>query len=279
MGSLYGAAIVHGNTAYFSKHYNIYSYKLSQDKWSKLKSCTHQSFSLIVIDDRVTTIGGITRELKRKKDLFSLSNGNWKIFYPPMLTHRVCAAAFTTPTHLVVAGGRNKTELQSIEVMDRATKEWCLASCGLPESMGHPQMALQDGHLYLCNYQTTYATPVKDLLQSCIEEYGNLSSVWKKLPDLPSHMGGASLVTIEKKIVAVGGHGTNNRATGDICYYDCKSDLWKVVAEMPTPRGDVMATQLPGNLLLIVGGWSELQFYDITDVARLNLTMMDLVPP
>lgn len=271
MGSLYGAAVVRGKTVYFSRHYNIYSYKLSQDKWSKLMPSDYQNFSLVVLNDRLTTIGGITRDLQRTKALFSVSKGKWKELYSPAPTHRVCAAALTTSTHLMVAGGRNKSELQSIEVMDIATGQWFSAPSGLPESMGHPQMVLCNGHLYICSHQSIYSMPMDSLLKSCLEE-SESGNFWKKKMDLPLCMGGASLVTLEEEVVAIGGHDANDNATRDICLYDKESDSWKVVEEMPTPRGDVLTASLPGNLVVIVGGWSELQFYARTDIARLNFT-------
>ena len=36
MKSYQGAAVVHGNIAYFSHGYNVYSYKLLEDKWTTL---------------------------------------------------------------------------------------------------------------------------------------------------------------------------------------------------------------------------------------------------
>ena len=271
MGALYGKAVVHGKIAYFSRHFNIYSYKLTRNTWSTLKPSKHQSFSLVVLDDHVTTIGGISRDLQRTKALFSLSNGNWKKRGHPMPTYRVCAAAITTPTHLLVAGGRFKSELQSIDIMDRASNQWSTATFGLPLSIGDPQLAMCSGQLYLCNYRSMYSTSMERLVKNCANDYESLSSTWKKLSHLPLHMGGASLAALDDKVVAVGGHGNNNISTGDICSYDEKSDSWTLVSKMPIPRGDVLTAPQPGNALLIVGGWSGLQFYDNTDLARINL--------
>lgn len=268
--ALYGAATVDGKTAYFSRHYNIYSYSLSKDKWSQLKPSNYQNFSLAVLDKSVITIGGISRELKRTKNLYSLSKGRWRACYSPMPNHRVCAAALPTPTHLVVAGGRNKQELDSIDVMDRSTGQWHSVPQSLPEQMGHPQIIICNESLYICKYLSIYSTPISDLVNSILnaEEF---SFSWKKCKELPSHMGGANLVPLMGKIIGLGGHDSNDRATRDICCYDATSESWTITDSMPTPCGDVLSALLPDNILVIVGGWSEVQFYDITNVARLSI--------
>ena len=54
---MYEAAVVHGNTAYFSQDYNVYSYTLFQDKWTKLRPCDYEDFSMAVVNN-ILTIGG-----------------------------------------------------------------------------------------------------------------------------------------------------------------------------------------------------------------------------
>ena len=117
-----GAAVVHGTTTYFSHSYSVYSYMLSEDKWTKLKQCEYQFFSMAVIDNRLTTIGGWDACVPSNSHyhplntttstILSLSRSssemNWEKLLPPMPTARMWPAAVTTPTHLIVAGGRKK---------------------------------------------------------------------------------------------------------------------------------------------------------------------------
>ena len=58
MTSNWGAAVVHDNTVYFSSGQGIYSYTISEDKWSKLKLCSYGYFSMAVVNHKLTTIGG-----------------------------------------------------------------------------------------------------------------------------------------------------------------------------------------------------------------------------
>ena len=50
--------MVHGSTAYFSSEYNVYSYTVPENKWTKLPQCKYQRFATAVINDALTTIGG-----------------------------------------------------------------------------------------------------------------------------------------------------------------------------------------------------------------------------
>ena len=105
-----GAAVVHGNTAYFSQLNRVYSYTLSQDKWTQLKRCKYERFSMAVVNNQLTTIGGRQHgDDTTTNSLLCLSRSSsemkWEELLPPMPTPRIWSAAVTTPTHLIVAGG------------------------------------------------------------------------------------------------------------------------------------------------------------------------------
>ena len=114
--SLYGAAVALGNIAYFSKGLYVYSFELP-DKWTKLEQCPHNSFSLAVINEQLTDIGGENESQHSTNILLSLKHGQsvseWKQFLPPMPTSKVHPASVTTPTHLVVVGGSNSQSIIS----------------------------------------------------------------------------------------------------------------------------------------------------------------------
>lgn len=268
MCALYGTVAVHGNTAYLSRYYNIFSYSLSKDKWCQLKPSTYQNFSLAVLEDSIVTIGGISREGKRTKNLYRQSKGRWRVCYSPMPDHRVCAASLATPTHLVVVGGRNRQELDSADIMEIATSQWhSLAQC-LPDRMGHPQITLCNDSLYIGKDTSIYSTSLAHLIDASLKSE---IPKWENVKELPSHMGGASLVAMNGRIIALGGHDCNDKPAEDICSFHEEDESWTTIDSLPMPKRDVLTALLPGNLLLIVGGWSEAQFYDTTNIARLSI--------
>ena len=111
-----GAAIVHGNTAYFkpSRSKRVYSYQiiLGKEQWFQLPDNLSEDCGLTVIDGLITSVGGynngyintllslttVTGEGERKQ---------WLEIFPPMPTKRKYAACITTQYALVVAGGLN----------------------------------------------------------------------------------------------------------------------------------------------------------------------------
>ena len=79
----WGAAVGHGSTAYFSNDYNVYSYTVPENKWTKLPQCKYELFAMAVIDSALTTIGGRDRHLAATNTLLSLSGSSWELSSPP----------------------------------------------------------------------------------------------------------------------------------------------------------------------------------------------------
>ena len=137
MTNTLGCAIVHGETAYFSNKFDVCSYRVTDNKWTKLQPSKCKYFSMAVINNQVTTIGGWDIEGwegKPTNSLLCLQGNGWKEVLPPMPTSRMSVTAATTPTHLVVAGGENKFFLgqSTVEVLNTETLQWSTAS-SLPQ--------------------------------------------------------------------------------------------------------------------------------------------------
>ena len=252
-----------GNIAYFSAIYNVYSFELP-DKWTKLQQCPHKSFGLAVINKQLTAIGGRVDESWNSTNiLLSLQHGmlwsEWEQFLPPMPTARVRPASVTTPTHLVVVGGKTSlysygAPLSTVEVMDIETLQWSTAS-GLPQVFGYPKITLCDEHLYLSdNKNTLFSCSMEELLQSSVSTDSiNGGSVWTRLANIPV-LNTSSLVTSGGHVLAITSEDCNGRLTGTIHCYNKATNSWSIVGEMPTPREDVLTVVLPTNNLVVVGG-------------------------
>ena len=255
--------MVHGNIAYFSKQYYVYSFELP-DKWTELPQCPHRLSGLAVINEQLTAIGGIKMLLNTNNTLLNLKHGQsgseWKQLLPPMPTARIHPAAVTTPTHLVVVGGRTSLlghSLSIVEVMDIETLQWSTAS-GLPQVIPYPRVTLCDGRLYLThNDNTIFSCSMKGLLQSSSEplstDSSNGESVWTRLANIPVHKT-SSLVTLGGCVLAITSEDCNGRLTGAIHCYNKATNSWSIIGEMPTPRYHVLAAVLLTNNLVVVGG-------------------------
>ena len=119
-----GAAVVHGNTAYFRPASSaiVYSYQdmNGQEQWSQLPDNPNENCSLAVIDGLLTCVGGTNND--PTNTLLSLTGNSerkqWSEIFPPMPTPRQSAACVTTEQALVVAGGHAGSYLATVEVMN-----------------------------------------------------------------------------------------------------------------------------------------------------------------
>ena len=257
--------MVHGNTAYFSRRYNVYSYTLSQDKWTKLKQCNYQFFSMAVVNNQLTTIGG-ERGYTATSSLLCLSRSSsemkWEELLPPMPTPQIWSAAVTTPTHLIVAGGGsgglNSVPLSVVETLDTNTLQWYSVSSSPEALYKYPNMTLCNGQLYLSDeHSKIFSCSVEDLLKTCKPSSTNNSdSVWTKLADIPVPYW-ASLTTLRGQVLAIGGkdHLNGGRPMRVIHQYKRSTNSWSVIGEMPTPRVRPLVAVLPSHELIVVGGW------------------------
>ena len=260
--------MVHGNIAYFSTEYNVYSFELP-DKWTKLPQCPHRDSGLAIINEQLIAIGGYyswnttNTLLSLKKKLLLKSKliwSKWEQLFSPMPTARIHPAAVTTPTHLVVVGGRISlfgTPLSTVEVMNIKTLQWSTAS-SLPQAVYYPRVTLCDGRLYLThNDNTVFSCSTKGLLQSSNEplstDSSNGGSVWTRLANIPVHHT-SSLVTLRGRVLAITSENCNGRLTGSIHCYNKATNSWSIIGETPTPKSHVLTAVLPTNELVVVGG-------------------------
>ena len=278
MSLVSGAAVVHGNTAFFSYNFNVYSYKILEDEWTKLQQCEYQETSLAIVHDTLTTVGGCTSNCTQTNTLLSLSQSGsrwkWGRSLPQMTTKRILPATVTITTHLVVAAGRKDifNGLSTVEVLDTETLLWSMAS-SLPQDITFPQMILCSGYVYLSNDNTIFSCSVEGLFQSCQlpphkPTSSKSGSIWTIQADIPV-LFGSSLETLGEHVLAIGGEHSINNPTANIHCYDKATDSWSVMGEMPTPRHRALTVVSPDSELIVVGGISiGIQDCNITEIGR-----------
>lgn len=258
-------AVVIGTTVYFrgGGTNKMYSYDCSSERWSLLPDTPTDSCTLAVVNNLLTTVGGspITNKL------YSLTGkGNdqrWTWEFPPMPTKRRRTIALCSGKALVVAGGdRGEHEtLRTVEIMNTETLTWSTAA-DLPQELRVASSTVTGDHLYILggvpgNWTGTHAVytcSLSALLRSC---GGSASSgyVWKRIADLPVTW--ATCVSLQNRVLAVGGKKPDGNFARAIHMYDPASNLWQVISHMSVPRRQCFATVLPTtSTLMVVGGWS-----------------------
>ena len=269
---LRGAAVVHGNTAYFRpvNSRKVYSYQNihRQELWCQLPDNPNDSFGLAVIDGLLTSVGGYNNGYTNT--LLSLTGEGerkqWSEIFPPMPTPRASAACVTTEQALVVAGGRNGCGLATVEVMNISTKQWTTVS-PLPQKQYFLSGTVCGDTLYLylaggskgiAPSKSVFACSLPDLLTSFGSRIqptpSESQNVWKEVSSLPVVQ--STLASFNGHLLAIGGDGSRN-CTSDVYRYDPHTDSWNVVSQMKNKRSYCLAVTLPEDHLIVVGGFTQ----------------------
>ena len=277
-----------GNMAYFNPRdsNDVYSYKQT---WSSLPQCPCKFSSLAVVNGLLTAIGGKLGADVTNQLLSLTGERKWVEQFPPMPTKRWITAAVCSGKSLVVAGGRGGTlrgehhQLSTVEVMDTEILKWSTAS-SLPFGLESATATICQDRIYLLGYDGTndprsvLACSTADLLQSCrSQSLGaklkalTLQTIWHRVADLAVRS--SSCVTLCGQLLAVGGcdESFRNYSTA-IHQYNPATNSWKVISHMPTARHCTLVAVLPGNKLMVVGGYTGtgVTGSDIVEIATLQ---------
>ena len=264
------SSVVDGNMAYFDTYRSndVYSYDSEQQVWSSLSQIPHRYSSLAIVSCLLTAIGG-GLDSNVTNQLFSLTGeGKWVERFPPMPTKRNGTAAVCSGKSLVVAGGTGGDHklLHIVEVMDTETLQWSTAS-SLPSALRYASATICQDRIYLLGYEksnkprSVLVCSMANLLQSCRPqplgarlETMTLQEVWHRVADFPVRS--SSCVTLRGQLLAVGGYEDNSFTTA-IHQYNTATNSWEVISHMPTARSHTLVAVLPGNKLMVVGGYES----------------------
>ena len=270
-----GAAVVHGNTAYFrlGGSNKVYSYQniLGKEQWSQLPDNHNNNIGLAVIDGLLTSVGGanngptntilsLTGEGMRKQ---------WSEIFPPMPTPRESVACITTEQSLVVAGGKGSGGLLDIvEVMNINTKQWTTVS-PLPQKQTQLSTIVCGDTLYLAggwiNFnpsKSVFTCSLTDLLTSSNslgskirQTFFQSQNVWKEISSLPVVQ--STLASFNGQLLAIGGWDDSCNRTTNVYRYDSHTNSWNVISQMKNKRSKCLAVTLHEDHLIVVGGCTQ----------------------
>lgn len=277
-----GSAVIFHKRAYINGQGQnvVYEYNPDRNMWSPLPPTPTASFTLVVADSMLTTVGGYTPQ-NFASNLYSLMEDRgakvWMQTFPSMKEARVSPGAAATSTHLVVAGGevqapRNRFLANTVELFDMRTRQWNMAA-KLPKPVKRVSMTVCDDQFFVLGGVTNnnqpltevYYCPVPSLASSAHQS--DLSRALRGANDSATwRVAGTPLVysfcaTVGSHVLAIGGW--DNKASNAIYTMNPKAPVgvnpWSYVGQLAVPRFDSMATVLPGDRLLVVGGRGQFQ--------------------
>ena len=265
-----GAAVVHGNTAYFrpGNSNKVYSYQniLGKEQWSQLPYNPNKNCGLAVIDRLLTSVGGANNDYINT--LLSLTGEGmrkqWSEIFPPMPTPRMSVACITTKQSLVVAGGRGSGGvLDIVEVMNINTKQWTTVS-PLPQKQSLLSATVCGDTLYLGinTSKSVFTCSLTDLLTSSNSLGSKLrqtlsqrQNVWKEISSLPVVR--STLASFHGQLLAIGGSDDSRNPTTNVYRYDSHINSWNVISQMKNKRSQCLAVTLREDHLIVVGGFTQ----------------------
>ena len=277
MSSFHSAA-VEGNTIFIKLGgKEVYECRGGRE-WSQLPNCPVSNCPLVVVNKRLTLVGGSQQEVYSNK-LFSLvgegsvARKRWSEEFPPMPTKRSNATAICTGSSLIVAGGQGKEAplMKVVEVMNTWTHQWSTAAC-LPEPMWAGSAAMCGDCVYMLGEKDTnrsaFVASLSVLLHSCKSSKSSTltrrrakhsskesSSVWRRVASLPSTW--CACVSTGNHLLLIGGMNEDNRPITDIRVYNATSDSWEVIGHMLTARRQCFAAVVRDDRLIVVGGITD----------------------
>ena len=271
-----GAAVVHGNTAYFrpGSSNKVYSYQsiLGKEQWSQLPDDPNWNCGLSVIDGLLTSVGGDNNG--STNTLLSLTGEGvrkqWSEIFPPMPTPRWSVACITTEQSLVVAGGNGSGDyLDIVEVMNINTKQWTTV-CPLPQKQQQLSATVCGDTLYVAGgwintfnpSKSVFTCSLTDLLTSSNSlgskirrTFSQNHNVWKEISSLP--VARSTLASFNGQLLAVGGEDDPMKPTTNVYRYDSHTNSWNVISQMKNKRSRCLAVTLHEDHLIVVGGYTH----------------------
>ena len=270
-------AVVNGSVSYFQPgQHTLLAYDSVKNNWSELPRCPNRDFSLAVVNNLLTAIGGKTPNREFTSSLLSLTDAKWTEQFPSMPTKRWLTAVVCSGRSLVVAGGTGEgyERLTTVEVMDTETLQWSTAS-SLPHLLTQATATLCGDQVYMLggrDHNDTFSKSVftcslAALLQSCQSKSGFLGArmktlslpsepkVWHQLADTPVTL--SMCASLHGRLLAVGGQDSDGKLTTAIHAYNMATSSWEIISHMATPRYRCLVAVLAHNELMVVGGGTD----------------------
>ncbi|HKI68821.1 MAG TPA: kelch repeat-containing protein, partial [Verrucomicrobiae bacterium] len=178
-------------------------------------------------------------------------SGNWKVL-PATPTARTEVAVVNHQDKIYLIGGFTPNGISDqVEVYDPETKNWS-TTAPLPAPRHHTTAVSTNGKIYVVGgFSSGMWTPV-----NTVYAYDAAENKWTEQAPMPTERGALAAGVIDDKIYAVGGalkklFRLRNTNANEV--YDPKTNTWKRLAPIPTPR-DHLTLSVANGLLFAIGG-------------------------
>ena len=237
--------------------YRLDVYNLTTNQWSPSPITTPYSwFAMTVLDDKLVTAGGTTKNNEIVKKVLILNAGQWED-YSEMPIARCDATAVGYHSMLIVVGGTVKvgdewTRVSTTELLD--TTNGCWYTCNnLPSPHLQLKVTIMNNKLYLLGG----TEPVKPSLQVFVASLDTLSTHqlnWQSAPNTPWCFS-APVVLYNQFLLTVGGRQPSDitSQTREVCALNPSTSQWKHLTNTPAARSFPAVVGVADKMIVIGG--------------------------
>ena len=245
----------------YQDSYRLDVYNLTTNQWSSSPITTpYHSFDMTVLDDKLVTAGGQTKNNEVVKKVLVLNAGQWKD-YSEMLTARSCASAVGYHSMLIVVGGKTKVEdkwtrVSTTELLD--TTDGCWYTCNnLPSPHLQMKAAIMNDKLFLLG---GFDKDVKLSPQVFVASLDTLSTHqlnWQSAPNTPWCCS-APVVLYKKFLLTVGGR--QQSRTSEVNIFNPSTGQWKHLTNIQEARSGPAVVGVVDSIIVIGGTTDNIEF-------------------
>ena len=249
-----GSATTDGQFAYFTSDVftSFYRYEWRGDKWEELPSCPHSESGLVIIDGKLTAVGGLDGSLRTNK-LFTLRQKKWVEEFPPMNTARSSPAVVSTSDgeYLIVIGGVDGGwPTATVELFQVKSRRW-YKLINLPQPHPLPSATICGDQLNVIGTDANgYSCSLQALPSSDQPITSPLTLSWKPLLPLP--VINSTAATLCGQLVVIGGSRRDGSPVNSI--HQLVDGQWVEIGSMATGRHMCLVVSPSPDKIIIVGG-------------------------
>ncbi|CAI8053631.1 Reticulocyte-binding protein 2 homolog a [Geodia barretti] len=258
-----GSATTDGRFAYFNPgdSNSVYQYECSTEKWEELPSCPYQNSGLVLIDGKLTAVGGWDGCCYTNK-LYTLRRRKWVEKYPPMNTARSNTAVVTTSDgEYLIAIGEGDDWPATVELFQVKSRRWYQLT-DLPRPLPSPSATICGDQLNVIGTDANgYSFSLAALPSSDQPITSPLTLSWKPLPPLP--VADSTAATLCGQLVLIGGRRDVSSLVKSI--HQLVDGQWVEIGSMTSDRRMCLVVSPSPHKITIVGGDAILFPVDVVE--------------
>ena len=233
----------------------VMTYNIISQEWSRLPQHTARSFTMTVIHNKLTLVGGLDHNLRDTNILgvWDADRRKWTHPYIPMPIPRHNSSAAVCRQWLIVAGGwSGVTNLSSVEVLDIPSNQWYRAP-STPVPWSRMKSAVVGDTWYLMGgYENEKTDQVYSVSVSVLISHINNTSerIWNTISSLGLCC--STPVCMGESLLAVGGSKSQSfESVSTILHFIPDRNEWREVGQLTASLHDVACSLTSNNHFLV----------------------------